>query len=123
MIHHLSLGVADLERSVRFYDAVLAELGQIRLWRTEGGAGYGSPSAEDELAIFAREGAVAAGAGFHLAFAAPTRGAVDRFHQTGLRAGGGDAGAPGIRTRYAPDYYAAFLTDPDGWKLEAVHRG
>ncbi len=121
MIHHLSLGVADLERSVRFYDEVLTELGYVRLWRTEEGAGYGSPGAEDGLALFERSGPRPAGSGFHLAFAAPSREAVDRFHAAGLRSGGGDAGAPGLRPHYAPDYYAAFLTDPDGWKLEAAH--
>ena len=61
-----------------------------------------------------------AGNGTHVAFIAPSREAVDRFHAAALAAGGSDAGAPGPRD-YTPDYYAAFVRDPDGNKLEAVH--
>jgi len=121
LIDHLSIGVSDLERSVRFYDAVLAPLGYERLWSIEKGAGYGSPGGEDKLAIFTRDKPLPiASPGFHLAFAAPDRSAVDSFHTAGLEAGGADEGAPGERPHYAPRYYAAFLRDPDGWKVEAV---
>ncbi|GAB4510402.1 MAG: hypothetical protein Tsb0020_27560 [Haliangiales bacterium] len=57
---------------------------------------------------------------FHLAFAAPDRGAVARFHAAALSAGGTDEGAPGVREHYDPGYYAAFVRDPDGHRLEAV---
>ena len=60
------------------------------------------------------------GAGFHLAFAAPSRAAVDAFHTAALRVGGQDNGAPGLQPDYGPHYYAAFLIDPDGHRIEAV---
>jgi hypothetical protein len=59
----------------------------------------------------------------HLAFRAPSRLAVDAFHMIGVKSGGTDNGAPGVRTRYHPNYYAAFVLDPDGHRLEAVHHG
>jgi catechol 2,3-dioxygenase-like lactoylglutathione lyase family enzyme len=120
MLSHLSLGVEDLERAAAFYDAVLAPLGAVCVWRNARGAGFGPPGGEDELALFHRPGeARAPGAGFHLCFAAPTREAVDAFHAAALAAGGTDAGAPGLRPQYGPDYYAAFVIDPEGYKLEA----
>ncbi|MBW8810276.1 MAG: hypothetical protein JF591_15965 [Lysobacter sp.] len=63
------------------------------------------------------------GAGFHLAFAAPSRASVDAFHHNGLEAGGRDNGAPGLRPDYGDGYYAAFLVDPDGHRVEAVING
>lgn len=121
MIDHLSIGVSDLQRSIRFYDAVLAPLGYERLWKIEKGAGYGPLGGQDKLAIFLQDQPLpAANPGFHLAFTAPSRAAVDSFHAAGLQAGGADDGAPGERAHYAPGYYAAFLRDPDGWKVEAV---
>jgi len=122
MLSHLSFGVADLERAGRFYDAVLAELGYVRVWTTGNRAiGYGPPGGEDKLALFHEPGAVTPpGPGFHLAFAAPSRDAVDRFHQAGMQQSGLDLGPPGPRAHYGPHYYAAFLRDPDGYKLEAV---
>jgi catechol 2,3-dioxygenase-like lactoylglutathione lyase family enzyme len=122
MLSHLSLGTADLARAIRFYDAVLGALGYVRLWTTgERAAGYGVPGGNDRLALFAAQGPVAPpGPGFHLAFTALHRDAVDRFHAEGLRHGGVDLGEPGFRPHYGPSYYAAFLRDPDGWKLEAV---
>lgn len=122
MLGHLSFGVADLDRASRFYDAILAPLGVVRVWSNDRGAGYGEPGRGDKLALFARPGASPPGAGFHLAFAAPTRAAVDAFHSAALAAGGADAGPPGPRQHYSPTYYAAFVVDPDGHKLEAVHQ-
>ncbi|HZS40513.1 MAG TPA: VOC family protein [Polyangia bacterium] len=124
MIDHVSLGVRDLARAERFYDAALAPLGYVRLWQSEKWAGYGMPGAADEkLALFAEPGAAAAGPGAHLAFTAPAPGAVDAFHRAALACGGADEGAPGPRPRYGAGYYAAFVRDPDGHKLEAVHHG
>ena len=121
MLHHLSFAVADLARSAAFYDAVLAALGYRRVWAGEREIGYGSREGEDRFAIKLRSGAVAPpGAGFHLAFAAPSRDAVDAFHAAALRCGGRDDGAPGLRPRYGPGYYAAFVIDPDGYRVEAV---
>ena len=65
----------------------------------------------------------APGPGFHLAFAAPSREAVDAFHRAALASGGRDNGPPGLRPQYAPDYYAAFVFDPDGYWIEAVIHG
>jgi catechol 2,3-dioxygenase-like lactoylglutathione lyase family enzyme len=120
MLGHLSFGVMDLDRAVTFYDAVMAPLGAVRVWSGAKGAGYGPPGGEDRLALFAKVDASAPGPGFHLAFDAPDHAAVDAFHAAALANGGEDRGAPGPRPQYSPTYYAAFVTDPDGHKLEAV---
>jgi catechol 2,3-dioxygenase-like lactoylglutathione lyase family enzyme len=121
VIGHLSLGVFDLARAVRFYDAVLAPVGMVRVWADATAAGYGPPGGNDKLALKRqKQPVVPPGPGFHLAFDAPTREAVDRFHAAALVQGGRDAGAPGLRPHYGPSYYAAFVFDPDGHKLEAV---
>ena len=130
MLHHLSFGVADIARSAAFYDGVLGALGFVRVWGDlEGGAndqavGYGRAGGGDKFAIKQRTGApIVVPAGFHLAFAAPDREAVDRFHAAALRLGGSDNGGPGLRPHYAVDYYAAFVIDPDGYRIEAVLNG
>jgi len=121
MLHHLSLGVSNLERSAAFYDAALSALGYVRVWSDATAIGYGVTGGEDKLAIkLQRNGALAAGPGFHLAFAAPTRAAVAQFHAAALAHGGEDNGAPGLRPQYGANYYAAFVVDPDGHRLEAV---
>ena len=119
---HLSFGVADLPRATRFYDAALTALGYARVWTSDHGVGYGAQGGEDKLALFPRPAARAPDDGFHLAFDAPSREAVDRFHAAAVAAGGMDDGAPGLRPQYSPTYYAAFVIDPDGYKLEAVHQ-
>ena len=126
-LHHLSLGVTDLDRSARFYDAALAPLGLVRVWsdlrpgEPGEGVGYGPPGAGDVLALKHRPGETATTvAGFHLAFAAPSRAAVQRFHAIACEAGGRSDGAPGPRPAYGRHYYAAFVFDPDGHRLEAV---
>lgn len=123
MLGHLSFGVEDLERAAEFYDRVMEPLGWVRVWSTHKGVGYGPPGGGDKLALFPRPSQVhAPGAGFHLAFDAPSRAAVDDFHAAALSAGGKDTGAPGLRPYYGATYYAAFVLDPDGYKLEAVHQ-
>ncbi len=77
---------------------------------------------KDKFAIMQLDGAASAGPGFHLAFAAPSREAVDAFHEASIRQGASDNGAPGLRAHYGPDYYAAFIIDLDGHRIEAVHR-
>jgi len=121
MLHHLSLGVADLQRAAAFYDAALGALGYVRAWTDATGIGYGGPGGGDKLAIKQR-GADAAvpGPGFHVALAAPDRESVARFHAAALQHGGQDNGPPGLRPHYGPHYYAAFVIDPDGHPLEAV---
>ena len=121
MLHHISFGVSDLERSAAFYDAALAALGYIRVWEDSSAVGYGLAQGQDLFAVKLRAGdAVAPGAGFHLAFAAPSREAVARFHAEALAHGGLDNGAPGLRPAYGPNYFAAFVIDPDGFRIEAV---
>ncbi|WP_088284734.1 VOC family protein [Ideonella sp. A 288] len=130
MLHHLSFGVSDMDRSSRFYDAVLGALGFVRVWDDLGpdhpnqAIGYGREGGGDAFAIKHRPSAVVApGPGFHLAFAAPDRAAVDRFHAAALAHGGHDNGAPGLRPDYGADYYACFVVDPDGYRIEAVVNG
>lgn len=120
MLDHVSLGVSDLEASAAFYDAVLAALGHRRLYEFPGAIAYGSqsPSLWINLPL---EGQANGGAnGSHVALQAPSRDAVEAFYAAGLASGGRDAGVPGPRPEYTPDYYAAFLYDPDGHKIEAV---
>lgn len=125
MIDHISIGVSDIERAAAFYDAVLDALGYVRLFANPRGVGYGTPGAKDEaFAILAAGGeARSPGAGCHVAFAAPDREAVARFHAAALRAGGTDEGEPGLRPHYGAGYYAAFVRDLDGYRLEAVFHG
>ena len=122
MLGHLSLGVSDLERSGRFYDAVFAPLGIVRVWGSDRGFGYGEPGGPDRVALFPQDTTerLAAGPGFHLAFRAPSHEVVDAFHAAALANGGTSEGAPGLREHYSPTYYAAFVRDPDGHKLEVV---
>ena len=123
MLGHLSFGVSDLETAAKFYDEILAPLGVVRVWTNPKGVGFGKPGKGDKLALFARPSQVIApGPGFHLAFDAPSREAVDAFHAAALNAGGVDCGKPGPRPHYGATYYAAFVIDLDGYKLEAVHQ-
>jgi catechol 2,3-dioxygenase-like lactoylglutathione lyase family enzyme len=122
MLDHVSLGVKDLERSRRFYDASLRPLGLVRTVDFQGrGSDYGAMAGQlgVEFTITA-EMRVSPLQGIHVCFRGPDREAVCAFHTAGLAAGGKDDGAPGIRPQYHPDYYAAFVLDPDGHRIEAV---
>src|SRR5262249_32288836 len=131
MLHHLSFAVVDLNRSAAFYDAALAPLGYVRVWSHKSGAGhkesavgYGLPGAEDEFALRLRsQGVVAPGDGFHVAFSAPSREAVTAFYRAALEQGGRDNGGVGLHPEHGPDYFAAFVFDPDGYRIEAVING
>jgi catechol 2,3-dioxygenase-like lactoylglutathione lyase family enzyme len=121
MLHHLSFAVRDLERAAAFYDAVLSPLGFVRVWSDSSAVGYGSPGGGDKLALkLVADGIAIPGPGFHLALAASRRDQVDEFHAAALRYGGRDNGPPGLRPEYGPHYYAAFVIDPDGYRIEAV---
>lgn len=120
MIHHVSIGVRDLDIAGRFYDAALGALGYRRVFEDDTAIGYGIEEGEDLLCLKLRAQTTPPGQGTHLAFAAPSREAVDAFHRDALQAGGRDNGVPGLRSDYGDDYYAAFLVDPDGWPVEAV---
>lgn len=123
MFDHLSLSVADLDRAVALYDAALAPLGLVRLWRTPRAAGYGPAgfAGEAPFALVVPRGEhTLPSSAFHLAFRAPDRQAVRAFHAAALAHGAADEGAPGIREDYDPGYFAAFVTDADGHRIEAV---
>jgi len=120
MLHHISLGVRDLALSAAFYDAALDALGFRRVFEHPTAVGYGLVDGQDMLCLKLRPEASPPGPGFHVAFAAPSRAAVRAFHAAALRVGGTDNGAPGLRPHYGPNYYAAFLIDPDGHWIEAV---
>jgi catechol 2,3-dioxygenase-like lactoylglutathione lyase family enzyme len=116
MYDHLGLKVKNLDASVRFYEQALAALGHVVCSQDANGAGLGP---KDAPALWLSVGTAAAG-GTHIAFKASARAQVDRFHAEGLKAGGRDNGAPGLRPDYGPSYYAAFLIDVDGNNVEAV---
>jgi catechol 2,3-dioxygenase-like lactoylglutathione lyase family enzyme len=115
MYDHIGLKVKDIDASARFYKAALAGLGHTLCSSDEKAASFGSAG---EPALYLAKGS--ASPVLHVAFRAPDRAAVDRFHRDGLKAGGRDHGGPGLRADYSPTYYAAFLLDPDGNNVEAV---
>jgi catechol 2,3-dioxygenase-like lactoylglutathione lyase family enzyme len=123
MIAHISIGVKDIDRSKRFYDTALEPLGYkcLRAARTLLGYGYGRDSIAFWVVSAQRPIAPDETSGLHFCFAAPSTDAVDAFHAVALRAGGQDNGAPGLRPEYSPDYYAAFIIDPDGYRIEAYY--
>ena len=117
MFDHIGLQVKDLGSAVKFYEAVLKPLGFVLCSRDESSAGLG-PKDAPALWLYANKKATPAKT--HLAFKAESKKAVDKFHAAGLETGGSENGKPGIRGDYAPNYYAAFLIDPDGNNVEAV---
>jgi catechol 2,3-dioxygenase-like lactoylglutathione lyase family enzyme len=119
MFDHISIGVRDLARAKRFYDAVLRPLGYVCLSEDAGALGYGRDKVALWIGAAARPVTPDLGSNLHFCFAAPTRAAVDAFHAAALSAGGADNGAPGLRPDYGADYYAAFAVDPDGYRMEA----
>ena len=120
MLHHISLAVADLAVAGAFYDAALGALGYRRVFDVDTAIGYGVEDGNDKLCLKLMPSPRVPGPGFHVAFSAASRDAVDRFHAAGLAAGGTDNGPAGLRPHYGEHYYAAFLIDPDGHHVEAV---
>ena len=120
MIDHISVGVTDLDRSAKFYETTLAALGLARLVVRPRTVGFGKTY--PEFWINLREGMprVAAESGVHICLRAKTTAEVDAFHAAALSAGGASDGAPGIRPHDRVRYYAAFVVDPDGNRIEAV---
>jgi catechol 2,3-dioxygenase-like lactoylglutathione lyase family enzyme len=123
MLDHVDFAVRDLALSRKFYVAALAPLGirpLIETDREDGrqGTGFGL----GKLAQFYIGGGRQVAGRLHVAFAAPSRLAVDAFHRAALDAGGMDNGKPGLRPHYDEHYYAAFVIDPDGHVVEAVCR-
>ena len=122
MLGHLSIGTRDLIAAGRFYDAVMAPVGWVRVWSEADGIGYGPPGGNDKLAVFLRADAHPPGPGFHLCFNAPSDTAVDAAYAAALAHGGRDDGPPGLRPHFGADYYAGFFLDPEGWRLEVLHK-
>ncbi len=123
MLDHVSVGVSELERAMGFYDAVLAALGYKRVASSKHHAAYAEN--EDDRTFFIQHPVdrerCTVGNGTHVCFRAHSPDEVDLFHAEGIRTGGADNGVPA--TRYHDNYYAAFLLDPDGNRLEAVYIG
>jgi catechol 2,3-dioxygenase-like lactoylglutathione lyase family enzyme len=116
--------VSDLPRSLSFYDAVLQALGYVRVWTVADAAGYARPGETDEpFAVKAQRGPVATNERFHFAFKAPSMEAASAFHDAAMALQGKDNGGVGFHTEYGQKYYAAFVVDPDGNRIEAVHHG
>ena len=124
MIDHIGIAVSDIERSRKFYEAALGALGmsvnmEVGPDQTESGGTALGFGARDEK-IFWIADQERPGEGTHVAFRVERREQVDAFHAAGVKAGGRDNGAPGLRPHYGPNYYAAFICDPDGANIEAV---
>jgi catechol 2,3-dioxygenase-like lactoylglutathione lyase family enzyme len=119
MIDHVSVGVSDLQRAARFYESALAPLGLTRLVTRPATVGFGK--SYPEFWINLRAGmAPQRDSGVHICLRAKSTGEVDAFHAAALDAGGSSDGAPGLRPHDRVRYYAAFVVDPDGNRIEAV---
>ena len=119
MIHHVSIGVRNIAASRRFYDAVLVPLGYKCLSEGAESLGYGCDTADFWVSVSTSPVPANPESGLHFCFAAPTRASVEAFHKAALASGGRDNGPPGLRPQYGDGYYAAFVVDPDGFRLEA----
>jgi catechol 2,3-dioxygenase-like lactoylglutathione lyase family enzyme len=118
MLDHAGFGVSDYQRSRTFYETALAPLGVSLLMEPMGkAAGFGR---DGKPFFWIEERPPAVQGGLHVAFAVDERGTVNAFHAAGLEAGGTDNGPPGLRRIYHPDYYGAYILDPDGNNIEAV---
>ena len=121
MIDHVSINVRDIASGARFYEALLATLGMSQLREWPGAAiGYGKKYPEFWINHRADMTPVAADSGAHVCLRAASREMVDAFHAAALAAGGTSDGAPGFRAKYHENYYAAFIRDRDGNRIEAV---
>jgi catechol 2,3-dioxygenase-like lactoylglutathione lyase family enzyme len=123
MIDHLSIGVRSVAKAKRFYDRILEPLGYKALSESPGSLGYGNGAIRLWVNETDRPVVADDRSGLHLCFTASTRKSVDAFHAAALGAGGRDNGPPGLRADYGADYYAAFVIDPDGYRLEAYCSG
>ena len=123
MLDHVSITVSDIDAAERFYDAIMSALNVVKVGTRDDWIGYGErarPENPERVYISIRKGAKPdAASGRHWCFKAAARAQVDAFWKNGLANGGGDDGAPGLRS-YHENYYAAFLRDPDGNRVEAV---
>jgi catechol 2,3-dioxygenase-like lactoylglutathione lyase family enzyme len=120
MIDHISVGVGDLDRSARFYEQALAPLGLTRLVTRPATVGFGKSYPEFWINLRRSTAPVAAESGSHVCLRAKSTREIDAFHDAALKAGGSSDGAPGLRPHDRVRYYAAFVRDLDGNRIEAV---
>jgi len=119
MINHVSIGVRDIAKAKAFYDAALKPIGYSCLSSSEGSLGYGKEQVAFWISASPSPVPSDPQSGLHFCFTAQTRKSVDAFHQAAIRHGGRDNGKPGLRADYGANYYAAFVVDPDGYRIEA----
>jgi catechol 2,3-dioxygenase-like lactoylglutathione lyase family enzyme len=124
MFSHVTLGTNDFARAEKFYDAVMAALGHPVLFKTSNMFAYGDLAGEKLFILPPFDGKEARpGNGVHAAFKVDSRATVDAFYRAAMDNGGSDEGPPGLRPHYHPNYYGAYVRDPDGNKIQAVcHR-
>ena len=121
MFSHVTLGTNDWPRARPFWIAVMAVLSHPMLFEHEGGIAFGLPAGPKTFVGPTFDGAAATpGNGVHIAYLVADRATVDAFHATALAHGGSNEGPPGLRPHYHPNYYGAYVRDPDGNKLQAV---
>jgi catechol 2,3-dioxygenase-like lactoylglutathione lyase family enzyme len=120
MIDHVSVAVRDLERATRFYEAVLGAIGYERLETRPHTVGFGKKYPEFWINLRTAMAPVAPDSGAHVGLRVRSVGMVDAFHAAALAGGGTSDGAPGLRPQHGEGYYAAFIRDPDGNRIEAV---
>lgn len=121
MFSHVTIGSSDPNRAADFYDAVLGTLGIVTLFNVDGAVAYGEPTGAKTFILKPFDGGCPEpGNGGHIAYIATSRAQVNAFHATALEHGGKDEGAPGLRPHYHPNYYGAYVRDPEGNKIQAV---
>jgi catechol 2,3-dioxygenase-like lactoylglutathione lyase family enzyme len=120
MIDHVSVGVSDLDRAANFYEMTLAALGLSRVVTRPATIGFGKAYPEFWINLRADMAPVEPGSGVHICLRAKSSDEIDAFHAAALKAGGSSDGAPGLRPHDRVRYYAAFVRDPDGNRIEAV---
>ena len=121
MFSHVTIGSSDPEKAAQFYDQVLATLGIEQLFKFEGVVAYGDAAGPKTFLLRPFDGGDhVVGNGGHVAYLAQSRADVDAFHATALSAGGVSEGEPGLRPHYHPNYYGAYVRDPEGNKIQAV---
>ena len=121
MFSHITLGTNDWHRARAFWIAVMEVLGHPVMFERDGGIAFGTPTGPKTFIGPPFDGEEArSGNGVHVAYLAADRATVDAFHAAALANGGSDEGAPGLRPHYHPNYYGAYVRDPDGNKLQAV---
>jgi catechol 2,3-dioxygenase-like lactoylglutathione lyase family enzyme len=119
MIHHVSIGVRKIAASRAFYDAAFSAIGYTCLSADDVSLGYGKDTVAFWISRSERPVAEDPKSGLHFCFMAPTRRSVEAFYEAALAAGGRDNGKPDLREDYGPNYFAAFVIDPDGYRIEA----